>query len=47
MRLAHWFSEQDWKSWDDEIESDSNSGKLDFLFNEAMSEKKSEKLREF
>jgi hypothetical protein len=46
MRLAHWFSEQDWKSWDDEIERDSRSGKLDFLFDEAMKEKKSGKLRD-
>ncbi len=46
MRLVHWFSEQDWKSWDDEIERDSKSVKLDFLFEEAIAEKKAKSLKE-
>jgi hypothetical protein len=32
MWLAHWFSEQDWKSWDDEIERDSSSGTGEGVF---------------
>lgn len=31
--------ELDWEQWDKEIEADSCSGKLDFLINEADSEK--------
>lgn len=40
IRLAHWFSERDWGVWDEELERDSNSGKLDFLIEEALDEKK-------
>jgi hypothetical protein len=46
MKLVHWFSEQDWNSWDDEIERDSKSGKLDFLLEEALAEKKAKDLKE-
>jgi len=46
MKLAHWFSEQDWELWDDEIERDALSGKLDFLIDEAMNEKIAGKLRD-
>ncbi len=40
MKLVHWFSERDWEAWDEEIERDSKSGKLDFLIEEALEEKK-------
>jgi hypothetical protein len=44
MKLVHWFSERDWKAWDEEIEMDSTSGKLDFLIEEALDEKEKGKL---
>ncbi len=34
-RLIKWIYETDWKNWDKQIELDSNSGKLDFLVEEA------------
>lgn len=37
--LRHWFSERDWEKWDRRIEKDSDSGKLDFLIEEARAEK--------
>ena len=40
-----WFLDLDYKSWDKEIEKDSDSGKLDFLMQEAISEKDSGQLR--
>ena len=46
LKLVSWFSERDWKVWDNEINEDSKSGKLDFLFEEAMSEKASGTLKE-
>lgn len=46
MKLVHWFSERDWAVWDEELERDSNSGKLDFLIEEALAEKKRGKLRD-
>ena len=45
-QLRHWFSERDWKKWDKQIKSDSDSGKLDFLINEALDEKEKGKLKE-
>lgn len=38
-QLRQWFSELDWKKWDQEIEADSEAGKLDFLIAEAQDEK--------
>jgi hypothetical protein len=46
MELVHWFSERDWAIWDKEIESDSESGRLDFLVEEALEERKTGKLRD-
>lgn len=46
LKLVSWFSERDWKVWDNEIYEDSQSGKLDFLFEEAMSEKSNGILKE-
>jgi hypothetical protein len=44
--LREWFSEKDWKIWDKEIEKDSEAGKLDFLIEEALFEKRKGKLKE-
>jgi len=43
--LRTWLSETDWESWDSEIETDSDAGKLDFLLDEARTEKSSGHLR--
>jgi len=45
IKLAHWFYEQDWEKWDTEIENDVESGRLDFLVEEAFEEKSAGKLR--
>jgi hypothetical protein len=39
IRLRQWFSERDWGEWDRQIEADSESGKPDFLIEEALNEK--------
>jgi hypothetical protein len=39
IRLRQWFSERDWEEWDRQIEAGSESGKLDFLIEEALNEK--------
>ena len=39
-----WFYERDWDKWDNEIETDSKTGRLDFLVGEAMDEKKKKRL---
>ncbi len=44
VRLRHWFNELDWAEWDQEIETDSDLGKLDFLVAEAMDAKEQGKL---
>jgi hypothetical protein len=46
MRLVHWLSEQDWAMWDEELERDSSSGRLDFLIEETLDEKKRGRLGE-
>jgi len=45
-RLRQWFAERDWEQWDRQIEEDAQSGKLDFLIEEAMAEKAQGRLRE-
>jgi len=37
--LVRWLSEKDWERWDEEIEADSEAGKLDFLMREVLDEK--------
>ena len=37
--LVRWLSEKDWGRWDQEIEADSDAGKLDFLVREALDAK--------
>lgn len=44
-KLKNWFIERDWQEWDQQIEEDSRSGKLDFLLEEAMEAKQSGNLR--
>jgi len=46
IELRKWFSEKDWKKWDEKIYKDSESGKLDFLVKEAMDDKKRGKLKD-
>ncbi len=43
--LRIWFYSQDSKKWDNEIKQDSESGKLDFLINEALIEKSQNELK--
>lgn len=45
-QLRQWFSDRDWKKWNQEIEKDSKSGKLDFLIGEALNEKRQGKLKD-
>ena len=44
--LRKWFSEKDWEEWDKKIAKDSKAGKLDFLIEEALNEKKAGHLRD-
>ena len=46
-RLAAWMREYDAKVWDGQMEEDSASSRLDFLFEEAESERKAGKLRDW
>jgi len=46
VQLRQWFSEKDWGKWDRQIETDSESRKLDFLIREALDEKAKGKLKE-
>lgn len=44
IALRDWLIELDWSQWDAEIERDSESGKLDFLLEEALSAKSDKSL---
>jgi hypothetical protein len=46
-RIAQWFYEQERRLWDEQLDSDYSSGKLDFLFDEAESESSRGLLREW
>ena len=46
IQLRQWFSEKDWTKWDRQIEADVAAGKLDFLVNEALDEKRGRKLKD-
>ena len=39
-QLKQWFDELEWDKWDQQIEEDSNAGKLDFLIAEAREAKR-------
>jgi hypothetical protein len=45
--LAVFVSERDNAAWDEQIEQDAASGKLDFLFQEANNERQAGKLRDW
>ena len=45
-KFRRWFLERDWQGWDREIETDSASGKLDFLVREAKDAKRTGRLRD-
>ena len=45
-RLRRWFLERDWERWDREIEADAESGKLDFLLQEAAEAKKNDQRKD-
>ena len=44
-RLTAWLAEYDSKIWDEQMEKDAASGKLEFLFEEAGKERGAGKLR--
>lgn len=44
-RFRKWFSELDWERWDQQIELDSEEGKLDSLIAEAFESKEKGTLR--
>ena len=44
-KLRQWFSERDWERWDEQLENDSKSGKLNFLIKEMEGEYKKGNLR--
>lgn len=46
-RIAEWFRELDQTRWDEQMDRDSASGKLDFLFSEAESELEQRLTREW
>ena len=39
VRLRDWIAEQDWQRWDEQLEKDAASGKLEFLREEAVTAK--------
>ena len=45
-QLRQWFSERDWQKWDEQIEKDSQAGRLDFLIQEALGAKEKGRLRD-
>jgi hypothetical protein len=46
-RIARWIREREQRQWDERLDRDSASGKLDFLFEEAEAESKDGGLREW
>ncbi len=46
-RLAGWFQKRDQAAWDQQLDDDSASGKLDFLFAEADEDGKQGLLKEW
>ncbi|MEZ4590810.1 MAG: hypothetical protein R3D55_06665 [Chloroflexota bacterium] len=46
LALRRWFAEKDWERWDQQLETDVQSGKLDFLLEEAQAAKQQNKLQE-
>ena len=46
MQLLSWIHDKDWSEWDKQLEADAASGRLDFLTEEALEEKRQNKLQE-
>ena len=46
VRLREWFAEKDWLLWDEQLKVDIVDGKLDFLFEEAMTAKSQGQLQD-
>ena len=46
VQLRNWILERDWAEWDKQIEKDAASGKLDFLVEEALEEKRQGRLHD-
>jgi len=46
-RIVHWFRVREQERWDEQMDRDSSTGKLDFLFEEAESESAQGLLREW
>ena len=46
-RLRQWFAERDWERWDEQLEADAAAGKLDILVDEALREKRNDRLLTF
>ncbi|MGM0540333.1 MAG: hypothetical protein ACQERT_14180 [Thermodesulfobacteriota bacterium] len=46
LQFRDWFLDRDWKQWNEQIKTDSESGQLDFLEQEAMEEKAHGQLRD-
>jgi len=46
-RIAIWLRERDQQQWDEQLDRDSASGRLDFLFEEAEGESEKGPLREW
>jgi hypothetical protein len=45
-RFRRWFLDRDWEKWDKQIEEDAESGKLDFLVDEALEAKNAGRLKD-
>jgi DNA-binding transcriptional regulator YdaS (Cro superfamily) len=46
-RVVEWFRVREQRRWDEQMDADSSTGKLDFLFDEAESESANGPLREW
>ena len=46
IQLRQWFSEKDWQLWDQQIHTHSEQGTLDFIIEEALSEKEHGSLKD-
>lgn len=45
-RIRQWLAEADWDDWDRQIAADSEAGRLDFLVQEALEDKRRGLLRD-
>jgi hypothetical protein len=46
-KLAAWLARKEAEDWDGQTDADAAAGKLDFLFEEAETERRSEKLKDW